>query len=133
MTNLAHASGSPENQEEARKIMERLGFPEVAPRSRVEGAVISMLGALAEGKNIQVIEEDNELTPTEAAKILNVSRAYLDKLLKLEKIPYHNIPGSTHRKILLKDVVAFKELHRKDARESLRRLNEVSKEMGLDY
>ncbi len=47
-----------------------------------------------------------ELSVQEAANLLNISKPYFLDLLKTRKIPYRKV--GPHRKILTKDVLAYK-------------------------
>ncbi len=137
MASLAHADGNPENQENARAFINGLkstDFFHCRPsrQNEVEKTIFSLLDAIASGKTVQVVEEKDELTPTEAAKLLNVSRPFLDKLLGQGLIPFRKLPTSTHRRILRKDIDRFKEEHDKKARRALQEMSRVSQEMGMD-
>lgn len=69
--------------------------------------LMDVLEAMAAGRGVTIIPENAELTTVEAASILNVSRPYLIKLLD-EKIIPHRLVGK-HRRILIDDVMAYKE------------------------
>ena len=74
------------------------------------GAVVllmEILEAMAAGRGISVIPENAELTTVQAAAILNVSRPYFIKLLAEGALPYRKV--GTHRRILMEDVMAFKD------------------------
>jgi len=69
--------------------------------------LMDVLEAMAAGRGVTIIPENAELTTVEAAGILNVSRPYLIKLLDEKVIP-HRLVGK-HRRILIDDVMAYKE------------------------
>src|SRR5579884_2580209 len=69
--------------------------------------LLEVLDSMAAGRGVTIIPENAELTTVEAAGILNVSRPYLIKLLDEKVIP-HRLVGK-HRRILIDDVMAFKE------------------------
>src|SRR5690349_17324579 len=69
--------------------------------------LMDVLEAMAAGRGVTIIPENAELTTVEAARILNVSRPYLIKLLEEKVIP-HRLVGK-HRRILIDDVTAYKQ------------------------
>ena len=68
---------------------------------------MDVLKAMAAGRGVTIIPENAELTTVEAAGILNVSRPYLIKLLDEKVIPYRLV--GKHRRILVDDVMAYRE------------------------
>jgi len=62
--------------------------------------------ALAAGRRVALIQETPELTTTQAAEILNVSRPFIIGLLDKGAIPYRRV--GRHRRILAGDVMAYK-------------------------
>ena len=62
--------------------------------------------ALAAGRRVALIQETPELTTTQAAEILNVSRPFVIGLLDKGAIPYRRV--GRHRRILAVDVMAYK-------------------------
>jgi len=62
--------------------------------------------ALAAGRRVALIQETPELTTTQAAEILNVSRPFFIGLLEKGAIPYRRV--GRHRRILAVDVMAYK-------------------------
>jgi len=62
--------------------------------------------ALAAGRRVALIQETPELTTTQAAEILNVSRPFIIGLLDKGAIPYRRV--GRHRRILADDVMAYK-------------------------
>ena len=84
--------------------------------------------ALARGQSVAVLHYDEELTTQQAADLLQVSRPYLVRLLEEGQIPYHQV--GTHRRIYLRDLLAYKE-QRDRRRASLRELRRASEALGL--
>lgn len=63
---------------------------------------------MAEGQAVTVVPSDAELTPAEAAEPLGVSRPYVMRLLDNGTMPSERPPGSTHRRVRLADVLAYR-------------------------
>ena len=76
-------------------------------------------------------EDKTELTTTEAANLLNVSRPHLVKLLKEGTIPHHKV-GSHHR-VYRRDVLAYKKARRTQADSALRALTDQAQELDMGY
>jgi len=70
-----------------------------------------------------------ELSIQEAADLLNVSQPFLVKLLAQEAIPHTMV--DSHPLIRFEDLVAYKEQRDFQRRQSLRKLTQLSEEMGL--
>lgn len=67
------------------------------------------------GSTILLLEEEGELTPNQAAELLKMSRTHLCKLLDRGDIPFRQV--GTHRRIAVKDLLAFQELRDKGQKE----------------
>lgn len=90
-----------------------------------------ILEHMSEGKNVSLIANDSELTTQEAADILSVSRPYLVRLLKQNKLPH--IKVGTHRRLLLKDVLKHDKETKKKRRTALNELSQQAQELNLGY
>jgi len=89
------------------------------------------LAEVAEGRRVAIEPEEQELTTSEAADFLNVSRPYLIRLLKERKIPHRNV--GTHRRVQLRDLRAYREQMRVEAADALQQLADQAQERGIGY
>jgi excisionase family DNA binding protein len=83
----------------------------------------SAIAHFAEGKAVAIVPLDEEISPQEAARLLNVSRPYAAKLFDEGAIPSRRV--GTHRRALTGDVLAYKQ-REKEAR--LRALDQLAAE-----
>ncbi|MEM9272707.1 MAG: helix-turn-helix domain-containing protein [Cyanobacteria bacterium P01_F01_bin.143] len=74
-------------------------------------------------------QEADELTTTQAAKILNISSSYLMKLINDDQIPYRQV--GIHTKILLKDLLEYKKSRDANRKQGLQKLTDLSQELGF--
>lgn len=110
-------------------IMEDAGVIVPLP-ARAVALMYQVLSAMAEGVPISVIPHEAELTTQQAADFLNVSRPYLIKLLDEGKIA-HSKTGR-HRRVLFKDVAAYKQQSRLARRDALAELAEEARRLDLE-
>jgi excisionase family DNA binding protein len=80
----------------------------ITPSSELEGQLVSLLNDLADGGSFLVVKDEGEVTPAEAAAMLGVTRQYVDRLLADGVLSCQRLPSSSHRRILVADVVALK-------------------------
>jgi excisionase family DNA binding protein len=94
--------------------------------------LMDVLEAMAAGRGVTIIPENAELTTVEAASILNVSRPYLiEQLLDKNVIP-HRLVGK-HRRILIDDVMAYKERIDAAREDTLAQLTAEAQEEDMGY
>ena len=106
---------------------EELELPPSLVRLLMVGA-----GALSDGASLAVVSEEAELSPAEAAKLLGVSRQYVDRLVANGLIPARQLPGSRYRKIPVRDVLAHRTA--KDAkRAGIASILDAADQAGLSY
>jgi excisionase family DNA binding protein len=91
--------------------------------------LVTILAEMASGNAVRLIPHHAELTTQEAAELLNVSRPYVVRLLDEGRMPSHRV--GTHRRVLFKDVMTYKEEHRRARNAALDRLSALDQELGL--
>lgn len=112
--------------------VEREGKQEtVSLPSSYLSAFARALTEVAQGRRVAVEPEEQELTTSEAADFLNVSRPHLTRLLKERKIPHRKV--GTHRRVQLRDLRAYREKMRVEAEDALQRLADEAQEFGIGY
>ncbi|WP_030008102.1 helix-turn-helix domain-containing protein [Picosynechococcus sp. NKBG042902] len=105
---------------------ERIDIPSGAFRLLQE-----ILVQMAGGNAVTLIPIHAELTTQEAADILNVSRPFLIKLIENQEMPYRKV--GTHRRILFKDVMDYKQKIDSQRMQALDELTQEAQELGLGY
>ncbi len=90
--------------------------------NNVYSFLLRLLADLRAGQAVTILQSKHELTTIEAGKVLGVSRQYLVQLLERGEIPFHQV--GTHRRMYVRDVIAYKS-----KRDAARRgtLNELAK------
>ncbi|MFM7164356.1 MAG: helix-turn-helix domain-containing protein [Planctomycetaceae bacterium] len=105
---------------------ETVSIPESAFRLLSE-----ILTQMARGNAVTLIPVHAELTTQQAADILHVSRPFLVDQLKKNAIPYHKV--GTHRRILFKDLMQYKEAMVRNRLKALDELAAQAQELGMGY
>ena len=90
-----------------------------------------ILKEMAKGNAVTLTPIHALLTSQEAADILNVSRPFLIGLLDAGKIPFRRL--GSHRRILFKDLMGFKEKADAARAEAFRALTEEAQELNQGY
>ncbi|WP_430478729.1 excisionase family DNA-binding protein [Streptomyces sp. P11-1] len=90
---------------------------------------MAVVRALAVGKAVTVAPVNTTLTTQEAADLLGVSRPTFVKILDEGGLSYTR-PGR-HRRVLLADVLDYKEARRSQRRQGLDELTRLTEESGL--
>jgi excisionase family DNA binding protein len=84
--------------------------------------LVKLTADLCEGRSVAIVQNDAQATTIEAARMLGVSRQFLVNLLERDEIPYHMV--GTHRRIYVRDLLAYKakrDSHRRRVLDDLTR------------
>ena len=95
------------------------GKTEILPNN-LYSFLLRLLADLRAGHSVTILQSRHQLTTVEASKILGMSRQYLIKLLEKGEIPFHLV--GTHRRIFVRDVLAYKAKRDLARRETLNNL-----------
>lgn len=90
-----------------------------------------ILAEMAKGNTVTLVPIHCELTTRQAADILNVSRPFLIEQLEKGAIPYRKV--GTHRRVMLKDLMGFKQTMDRNRLKALDELSAIDQELGLGY
>ena len=96
----------------------------------VARVLMEALEATEAGSAVSLVSIESEITPQQAAAILNVSRPFVvDSLIKKGVLPARMV-GTQHR-LPLKEVLAYKIDNQAKRRDTLRQMTELDQELGL--
>jgi excisionase family DNA binding protein len=104
------------------------GRTQVLPASLSE-FLASLIAGLGKGHSVTIVHDDAQLTTVEAGRMLGVSRQFLIKLLERDEIPYHMV--GTHRRLYVRDVLAYKARRDRNRQRTLDELTRAEADDGL--
>lgn len=93
--------------------------------------LLDMLRATTEGREVDLVARDAELTTVQAARLLNVSRPFVIKLLEEGKLPCRKV--GSHRRIRTADVMAYKAAEARKSEAAFDRMVADSREPDMGY
>ena len=93
--------------------------------------LVDILAEMGSGNGVRIVPIKKELTTSEAAELLNVSRPYLVDLLESGKIPFRKV--GPRRRVLLSDVMAYKNQIDEQRRQTLAELAAQAQELKMGY
>jgi excisionase family DNA binding protein len=102
---------------------------EIEVPEELYGVLRDVVDTLSEGLAITIAPHNTMLTTQEAADLLNISRPTLVRLLTDGEIPY--TMRGRHRRVLLRDVLHYRERTRRERRRTLDEMATAGEEAGL--
>lgn len=100
--------------------------------SALESLLLMAVRDAASGHNVALVRTDDEVSPAKAGALLGLSRQYVDRLISEGVLPARHIPGSTHRKLRVADVLAFSE-RRDQRRKAITEMVDTLTDAGAQY
>lgn len=93
--------------------------------------LFAVIQNMAEGQPVSIVPSNTELSTQQAADMLNVSRPHLVKLLEKGDIPFRKV--GSHRRVLLKDLVAYEQRLAEERERQLDFLSKQAQDLNLGY
>lgn len=98
------------------------------PDAALDG-LIELLEGVAHGEDVTVVRTPHEVTTQQAATLLNVSRPTVVRLVDDGVLPARKV--GTHRRILLADLLAYRDRVVAERRAALARMTRDAEDLGL--
>ena len=116
-------------KEGSARLVGKGGEPAIELPDAIYTMLMEILGLMQQGKAVSIVPVTQELTTQQAAELVGVSRPFLVKLLEEGRIPFHT--AGTHRRVYLKDVLAYKQRRDTDRHNALDQMAREAEEAGL--
>jgi excisionase family DNA binding protein len=94
--------------------------------------LLAAADVLEDGDTVVLVNEEAEVSPAEAAKLLGVSRQFVDRLISTGVLPSRRLPKSSYRKVPVRAVLAHRA-DRERKRTGIRAVVASAVEAGLEY
>ena len=111
-------------------LVDRTSGTELPLSSQVYQLLRQLLVDLAQNRPVAIVPLDHELTPNQAAEILNASRNYVLRLIDSGELAARMV--GTHRRIRLDDLLAYKAKSDASYETNMDELVRLEQELGLD-
>lgn len=122
LSNLLHQKSKP-------RLVGQPGEPSLELPDAVYDILVKVVDRLQQGDAVSVVPVAKDLTTQQAAALLGISRPFLVKLLRDKAIPHHT--AGTHRRVLLNDLLAYKERRDRARVDAIDRMSREADEAGV--
>lgn len=126
MTSLDHSRAA-----SVKLTSESQDLPSITLPPEVLKVVGQLLGLMSQERPIMLMPADQEVSTTEAANFLNVSRPFVIKEIEAGRLKAHKV--GSHRRIVYEDLLTYRKAMRETQQEALDRLADINQELGLEY
>ncbi len=113
------------------KISIQNNIDAVAIPKKAVSLLYEILANMAKGKSVKLIPSNEYLTTQQAADFLNVSRPHFVQLLEKGKMPYKKV--GSHRRIKVKDLLAYEAKTQQIKEKNLTLLAKQAQKLNLGY
>lgn len=100
------------------------------PESAFE-ILLDALQNMANGQVSKLVPLDQQCSTQQAAELLHVSRPYVVRLIEEGMLPHEKV--GTHRRLKLKDVLAYRQRMEKTRKQKLSALAKQAQELNMGY
>jgi excisionase family DNA binding protein len=111
-------------------LVDRVTGQELQLSEQVHDLLRKLLIDLAQNRPVAIVPLDHELTPNQAADILNTSRGHVLRLIEKGELTARTV--GTHRRVRLEDLLAYKAKSDALYEKSMDELVAIEQELGLD-
>ena len=119
-------------QQSHAKLVGADGTQQALPAS-LSDFLVKLTADLRKGQSVAIVQNDAQVTTVEGARMLGVSRQFLIKLIEAGAIPHYMV--GTHRRIYVRDLLAYKtkrDAHRRRTLDDLARAEAADGLYDLD-
>ena len=132
-----------EEQARVHAVLELVGSERVSVVVQVGGAQVELPPSLVEaliaaadsldaGDSVAIVSQQAEVSPAQAAKLLGVSRQYVDRLIDADVLPCRRVANSAYRRIPVRAVIEHRTT-RDRKRRAIESIVEDAVAAGLAY
>jgi excisionase family DNA binding protein len=111
-------------------LVDRTSGQELPLSNQIHDLLRRLMVDLAQNRAVAIVPLDHELTPNQAADILNVSRTTVVRLIESAKLPAHLV--GTHHRIRLEDLLAYKQAADIAREKAMQEMVALGQELGLE-
>lgn len=110
-------------------LIDKGGESAVEIPETVHELLIQILDLMRQGKAISIVPVTQDLTTQQAAEVIGVSRPFFVKLLEAGELPFHL--AGTHRRVYLRDLLAYKERRDQGRHAAIERIADETERAGI--